>query len=170
MMRIGQGFDVHAFSEDPKRPLRLGGVTLPNERGLEGHSDADAVLHALADAFLGAAALGDIGDHFPDTDPQWKNADSAELLRHVTLLVRAAGYRLLNADITILAEQPKIAPYRMAMLESIADAMGVRLERVSLKATTTEKLGFVGRKEGIAVSAVVLLLKINAHLDYLNVD
>jgi 2-C-methyl-D-erythritol 2,4-cyclodiphosphate synthase len=155
MIRVGQGYDVHRFNEGDH--IILGGVTIPYEKGLEAHSDGDVVLHALADALLGAAALGDIGKHFPDTDPQFKGADSRILLRHVYGVVRAKGYALVNADITIIAQAPKMAPYIAAMCRNIADDLQADIDCINVKATTTEKLGFEGRKEGIAVQAVVLI-------------
>ena len=155
MIRIGQGYDVHRFSEGDH--IILGGVTIPYEKGLEAHSDGDVVLHALADALLGAAALGDIGKHFPDTDPAFKGADSRVLLRHVYGVVREKGYALVNADITIIAQAPKMAPHIAAMCRNIAEDLETGIDRINVKATTTEKLGFEGRKEGIAVQAVVLI-------------
>ncbi len=154
-LRIGQGFDVHAFVEG--RPLVVGGVTIPHPRGLDGHSDADVLLHAIADALLGAIAEGDIGRHFPDTDPRWKGADSRVLLRHVATLVEAAGYRVLNVDATLIAQAPRFAPHVAAMRANIASDLGVDLDAASVKATTTERLGFTGREEGIAAQAIVLL-------------
>jgi len=154
-MRIGQGYDVHRFNEGDH--IILGGVTIPYEKGLEAHSDGDVVLHALADALLGAAALGDIGKHFPDTDPEFKGADSRVLLRHVYGIVRDKGYRLVNADITIIAQAPKMAPHIAAMCRNIAEDLETEVDCINVKATTTEKLGFEGRKEGIAVQAVVLV-------------
>lgn len=154
-MRIGQGFDVHALVEG--RRLVVGGVEIPFERGLAGHSDADVLLHAITDALLGAAALGDIGRHFPDTDPRWKGADSRELLRQVAGLVRAAGYRVANVDATIIAQAPKMAPHTPAMVAAIAADLGLDAGRVNVKAKTTERLGFTGRGEGIAAEAVCLL-------------
>lgn len=154
-LRIGHGYDVHRFGGD--KPLRLGGVAIPHDRGIAAHSDGDVALHALCDAMLGALALGDIGKHFPDTDPNYAGADSAELLQHCAALVEARGFRLGNADITIAAQKPKLAPYIDAMRLRIAELLKVELSQISVKATTTEKLGFVGREEGIAVDAVVLL-------------
>lgn len=159
-MRIGQGYDVHRFGEGDR--IILGGVTIPYEQGLIAHSDGDVVLHALADALLGAAALGDIGKHFPDTDPAFKGADSRVLLRHVYGIVRAKGYALVNADITIIAEAPKMAPHIAAMRRNIADDLETDVDNINVKATTTEKLGFEGRKEGIAVQAAVLIEKYTA--------
>lgn len=155
-MRIGHGFDVHAFEQGDS--IVLGGVTIPHTHGLKAHSDGDVVLHALADALLGAAALGDIGQHFPDTDAAYAGADSRVLLRHVMGLIQDKGYRVGNVDITIIAQAPKMASHIPAMRETIAADLGVRLDDVNVKATTTEKLGFTGRKEGIAVEAVALLL------------
>jgi 2-C-methyl-D-erythritol 2,4-cyclodiphosphate synthase len=155
MIRVGQGYDVHRFNEGDH--IILGGVSIPYERGLEAHSDGDVVLHALADAILGAAALGDIGKHFPDTDPAFKGADSRVLLRHVYKVVEDLGYKLINADITIIAQAPKMLPHVPAMRANIAADLKVEVDCINVKATTTEKLGFEGRKEGIAVQAVVLV-------------
>ncbi len=155
MIRVGQGYDVHRFVDHGD--VILGGVKIDYEQGLEAHSDGDVVLHALCDALLGAAALGDIGKHFPDTDPEFKGADSRVLLRHVYRIVQEKGYRLNNADITIIAQAPKMAPYIMAMCKNIAADLLVDVSSINVKATTTEKLGFEGRKEGIAVQAVVLI-------------
>jgi 2-C-methyl-D-erythritol 2,4-cyclodiphosphate synthase len=157
MMRIGHGYDVHRLVEG--RDLILGGVKIPHELGLLGHSDADVCVHALMDAILGAAAFGDIGQHFPDTDPQYKGADSLELLREVCELIEDLGYALVNADITIIAQKPKLAPYIAEMRENIADVCGTDICDINVKATTTEKLGFEGREEGISSHAVVLLSK-----------
>jgi len=154
-MRVGIGFDIHRF--DPTRPLRLGGVPLPGSPGLLGHSDADCALHALADALLGAAALGDIGQHFPDRDPAYKDADSAVLLARVVDMVTTLGYRVGNVDLTILAETPRIAPYREAMRARIAGLLRIPLDRVGLKAGTLEGMGALGRAEGIACQAICLL-------------
>ncbi|WP_214885721.1 MULTISPECIES: 2-C-methyl-D-erythritol 2,4-cyclodiphosphate synthase [unclassified Exiguobacterium] len=154
-MRIGQGFDVHAFAEG--RPLILGGIEIPHERGLLGHSDADVLLHTIADAALGAIAAGDIGKHFPDTDPEFKDADSKVLLRHVWQLVKDQGYVLGNVDATVMAQRPKLRPYIDEMRAVIADLLEADIEQVNVKATTTEKLGFTGREEGIAAQAVILL-------------
>ncbi len=153
--RIGQGFDVHALVEG--RPLILGGVTIPHPRGLLGHSDADVLLHAITDALLGAAGLGDIGRHFPDSDPQWKGADSRVLLRGAMMLAAAAGWHVGNVDCIIVAEAPKIAPHAAAMCANIAADLGIAVAQVNIKGKTTEKLGFTGRGEGIAAQAVVLL-------------
>jgi len=155
-MRIGHGFDVHAFDEGDF--ITLGGMKIPHTHGLKAHSDGDVALHALADALLGAAALGDIGQHFPDTDEQWKGADSRMLLRHVVSLVADKGYVVGNVDLTIIAQAPKMAPHIADMRAAIAADLAVRIDDVNVKATTTEKLGYVGRKEGIAVHAVALLL------------
>ena len=150
--RTGMGFDVHAFAGEG--PIMLGGVEVPHSRGLAGHSDADVVLHAITDALLGAAGLGDIGAHFPPSDPQWKGASSDLFLAHAAALVRADGAILDHVDCTIIAEEPKVGPYRAAMRERIAKILSVRLDQVSVKATTTEGLGFTGRREGIAAQAV----------------
>jgi 2-C-methyl-D-erythritol 2,4-cyclodiphosphate synthase len=155
MIRVGQGYDVHRFKDGGE--VILGGVTIPYEKALEAHSDGDVVLHALSDALLGAAALGDIGKHFPDTDPEFKGADSRVLLRHVYNIVKEKGYRLGNADITIIAQAPKMLPHIIAMCENIAADLETTTDMINVKATTTEKLGFEGRKEGIAVQATVLI-------------
>lgn len=155
MLRIGHGFDVHAFAEG--RRLVLGGVDVPAERGLTGHSDADVVAHALMDAVLGALREGDIGKLFPDTDPAYEGADSLALMRRVAELAHSRGWRVADADCTIAAQAPKLAPYREQMRANMAAALGVPAEAVGVKATTTERLGFVGREEGIAAWAVVLL-------------
>ena len=157
MIRVGMGYDVHRFKVGGD--VILGGVKIEYEQGLEAHSDGDVVLHALCDALLGAAALGDIGKHFPDTDPDFEGADSRVLLRHVLRIVQDRGYQVVNADITIIAQAPKMAPYIVAMCGNIADDLGVNIDCINVKATTTEKLGFEGRKEGIAVQAVVLIEK-----------
>ena len=154
-IRIGQGLDVHAF-EDGEFVI-LAGLKIPHTHGLKAHSDGDVVLHALADALLGALAMGDIGQHFPDTDATYKGADSRVLLRHVYQLIKAQGYALINADITVACERPKLAPHNLAMRTHIADDLDVSVDQISVKATTTEKLGFTGRQEGILASAVVLL-------------
>ncbi|HHJ12882.1 MAG TPA: 2-C-methyl-D-erythritol 2,4-cyclodiphosphate synthase [Gammaproteobacteria bacterium] len=158
-MRIGQGFDVHAFDDggQPECRLVLGGVDIPHRYGLRAHSDGDVLLHALCDALLGAAALGDIGRHFPDSDPAWRNADSRVLLRRVVELVQARGLGVHHADLTLVAQTPRLAPYIDAMVANIAADLGLDVGRVNVKATTTEHLGFVGRREGIAAFAVVLL-------------
>ena len=155
-MRIGQGYDVHAFGEGDK--IVIGGVVISYERGLVAHSDGDVLLHALADALLGAAALGDIGQHFPDTDPHFKNANSRELLRLVYAKVKQKQWRIGNADMTIIAQAPKMAPYITHMCENIAADLQTTIDSINVKATTTERLGFTGRKEGIACLASVLLL------------
>jgi 2-C-methyl-D-erythritol 2,4-cyclodiphosphate synthase len=155
-MRIGTGFDVHAFADG--RALVLGGVTIAHTRGLAGHSDADVLLHAISDALLGALALGDLGAHFPDSDPRWKGADSRDLLRHVVSLVAARGWAIGNVDATVIAQAPRIAPHVPAMRANVAADLGCAPDRVSIKATTTERLGFAGREEGIAAEAVVLLV------------
>ncbi|MRH44810.1 2-C-methyl-D-erythritol 2,4-cyclodiphosphate synthase [Aquibacillus halophilus] len=155
MFRIGQGFDVHEFAEN--RPCIIGGITIPYERGLLGHSDADVLLHTIADACLGAIGEGDIGKHFPDTDPAFKDADSEKLLNHVWKIVNGKGYQLGNLDCTIIAQAPKMAPYIDQIRGNIARILEVDVEQINVKATTTEKLGFTGRGEGIASQAVVLL-------------
>jgi len=154
-VRIGQGFDVHAWQDGGI--LILGGVRIPHPRSLAAHSDGDVVLHALCDALLGAAALGDIGHHFPDSDPHYEGVDSRKLLRQVVEKVHAQGMRVSNTDLTLVAQAPKLAPYIGAMQQNIADDLGLDPERVNVKATTTERLGFTGRGEGIAAFAVVLL-------------
>lgn len=155
-VRTGIGYDAHRFV--PEGRLVLGGVEVPHERGLAGHSDADALLHAIADAALGAAALGDLGRHFPDDDARWEDADSVALLEQVRGMVVAAGWRIAHVDATVLAEAPRLAPHVPAMRQAIAGALGEPIERVSVKATTNEGLGFVGRGEGIAALAVVTLV------------
>ena len=154
-IRIGTGFDVHALV--PGRALILGGVHVPHDRGLDGHSDADVLIHAIGDAILGALALGDLGRHFPDTDPRWKGADSRALLRRIAGMMEERGYAIGNVDATIVAQAPKLAPHVAAMRANIAADLGCPLDDVSVKATTTERLGFAGRGEGIAAEAVVLL-------------
>jgi 2-C-methyl-D-erythritol 2,4-cyclodiphosphate synthase len=156
-MRIGSGFDVHAFGDGDY--LVLGGVRIPFERGILAHSDGDVVIHALCDALLGALALGDIGQHFPPSDAQWKGADSRRFLRHCALLLDQHGWMLGNADITIVCERPRIGPHAQAMRANLAEDLGVDPGQVSIKATTTETLGFTGRGEGIAAHAVVLLAR-----------
>ena len=156
-MRIGHGYDGHRFGEGDF--ITLGGVRIPHKFGLVAHSDGDVLLHALSDALLGAVALGDIGKHFPDTDPTFKGADSRALLRHVMGLVLGKGYAVGNVDATIIAQAPKMAPHIQSMRERIAEDLGIELDQVNVKATTTEKLGFTGREEGIAVHAVALLVK-----------
>jgi 2-C-methyl-D-erythritol 2,4-cyclodiphosphate synthase len=158
MFRIGQGFDVHQLTEN--RPLIIGGVTIPYEKGLMGHSDADVLLHTVTDACLGAIGEGDIGKHFPDTDPAFKDADSSELLQKVWELVKSRGYELVNADCTIIAQKPKMAPHIEQMKNRISELLETTPDCINVKATTTEKLGFPGREEGIAAQAVVLLKKI----------
>lgn len=154
-MRIGSGYDVHKLVEN--RDLILGGVKIPYEKGLLGHSDADVLLHAIADALLGAAALGDIGKHFPDTDPQYKGADSRKLLSRVLDLISAEGYCIINLDATVIAQKPKLAPYIQEMREHIAETLGLLVSQVNVKATTEEGLGFTGAGLGIAATAVCLL-------------
>jgi 2-C-methyl-D-erythritol 2,4-cyclodiphosphate synthase len=154
-IRIGNGFDVHALAAG--RRLVLGGVTIPHERGLDGHSDADVLLHAIIDAILGALALGDIGAHFPDTDSRWKDADSRVLLRHVADFAVAHGFAIENLDTTLIAQAPKLAPHVPQMRANIAADLRCDIAQVSIKATTTERLGFAGREEGIAALATVLL-------------
>jgi 2-C-methyl-D-erythritol 2,4-cyclodiphosphate synthase len=154
-VRIGHGFDVHAFAEG--RRLIIGGVDIPHELGLLGHSDADVLLHAICDALLGAAGLGDIGRHFPDSDPRYKGIDSRELLRHVAGLLREQGWQAGNVDATIIAQAPKMAPHIPVMRSHVAADLGVEIEAVNVKATTTERLGFTGRGEGIAAEAVCLI-------------
>ncbi len=155
--RIGQGFDVHAFGEGDH--VMLGGVRVAHDRGVEAHSDGDVVIHALCDAMLGALALGDIGKHFPPSDPQWKGADSRSFLRHCALLLQQRGWRVGNADTTVICERPKVGPHADAMRALLAEDMGIAIADISIKATTSEKLGFTGRGEGIAAQAVVLLVK-----------
>jgi 2-C-methyl-D-erythritol 2,4-cyclodiphosphate synthase len=154
--RIGQGFDVHALVVG--RPCIIGGVNIPFERGLLGHSDADVLLHAICDAMLGALALGDIGKHFPDSDPRYKGIDSRQLLRHVAALIAEKGWQVGNIDATLMCEAPRMAPHIDAMRGNIAADVGATVDAVSVKATTTEKLGFTGRGEGIAASAVCILV------------
>jgi 2-C-methyl-D-erythritol 2,4-cyclodiphosphate synthase len=155
MIRIGQGFDVHALV--PGRKMIIGGVDIPHDKGLLGHSDADVLLHAITDALIGAAALGDIGRHFPDTDVQWQGADSRKLLRATVGLMQQAGWRVVNVDSTIIAQQPKMATYIPQMVENIAADLMLATGEVNVKAKTTERLGFTGRGEGIAAEAVVLI-------------
>lgn len=157
MFRIGHGFDAHRFGGDG--PVILGGVAIPYEQGMLAHSDGDVALHALCDALLGACALGDIGQHFPDTDPAFKGADSRDLLRHVMGLVTQQGYQIGNLDVTIVAQAPRLASYIPVMRQCIAEDCLCAVTQVNVKATTTEKMGYVGRKEGIAVHAVVLLVQ-----------
>ena len=154
-MRIGTGYDVHRLAEG--LPLWLGGVQVPHSHGLVGHSDADVLLHAICDALLGAAALGDIGKHFPDTDPQYKGISSLKLLAHVGRLLGEQGYHIGNIDSTIVAQRPKLAPFIQQMRQNIADTLGIDVDLVSVKATTTEHLGFEGREEGISAQAIALI-------------
>lgn len=156
-LRVGLGMDVHAFA--PNRKLILGGVDIPHHQGLDGHSDADVLLHAIADALLGAARLGDIGKHFPDTDPAYKDADSLKLLEAAANLLREEGFEILDIDCVIAAQAPKLSPYREAMRENIARACGIAMENIGVKATTTERLGFEGREEGISAEAVALVCR-----------
>jgi 2-C-methyl-D-erythritol 2,4-cyclodiphosphate synthase len=154
-VRVGQGFDVHALAAG--RKLVIGGVEIAHDKGLAGHSDADVLLHAICDALLGAAALGDIGQHFPDTDPRYRGVDSRTLLREVARKVAAAGYRVVNVDATVIAQAPRLAPHMPAMVERIADDLGLQRGAVNVKATTSEGLGYTGRGEGIAALAVALV-------------
>lgn len=157
-IRIGQGFDVHAFGDGDH--VMLGGVMVPHERGIVAHSDGDVVIHALCDAMLGALALGDIGRHFPPSEPQWKDADSRRFLRHCGFLVAEhGGWKVGNADITVICERPKVGPHAEAMRAVLAEELGIDMGAISVKATTSEKLGFTGRGEGIAAQAVVLLVR-----------
>lgn len=157
-VRVGQGFDVHRFaSPEEGRTLVLMGCVIPHDRGLAGHSDADVMLHALMDALLGAAGLGDIGQHFPDTDPAYKGADSARLLERVMADLSGRGWRVVNADVCLIGERPKIGPHRARMRERVAPILGLPPEDLNVKATTTERLGFTGRSEGLAAQAVVLI-------------
>jgi 2-C-methyl-D-erythritol 2,4-cyclodiphosphate synthase len=156
-IRVGQGFDVHQLVEG--RKLILGGVEIPHEKGLLGHSDADVLLHTISDAILGAIGEGDIGKHFPDTDPVFKDADSLNLLREVWAMAQRKGYSLGNIDATVMAQKPKLAPYIPQMVKRIAEEIGVEQDRINVKATTTEKLGFIGREEGIASQAAVLIYR-----------
>jgi 2-C-methyl-D-erythritol 2,4-cyclodiphosphate synthase len=159
MYRTGIGFDVHALATD--RPLIIGGVKIPHPKGLLGHSDADVLVHAVMDAILGALALGDIGQHFPDTDPKYQGADSLELLSHVQLLAEEKGFVCSNLDSIIMAEKPKMSPHLLEMRENIAAVLKLKIDQVSIKATTTERLGLVGREEGIAAQAIVLFQSTN---------
>ncbi|PSL29667.1 2-C-methyl-D-erythritol 2,4-cyclodiphosphate synthase [Planomicrobium soli] len=163
MMRIGQGYDVHQLVEG--RPFILGGIEIPHDRGLLGHSDADVLLHTITDAALGAIGGGDIGKHFPDTDPEFKDADSKKLLTHIWEIVKGEGYELGNIDCTVIAQKPKLAPYIEQMRESIAGLLEADVSQVNVKATTSEHLGFTGRGEGIAALAVILLVKHPLSLD-----
>lgn len=158
MMRIGSGFDVHAFTSGDS--LVIGGVNIPHSHALLAHSDGDVLIHALCDALLGALALGDIGVHFPPSDARWKNADSIDLLKHCMQLITERGYQLGNADMTIICELPKMNPHIPAMRQRLSEVMQVSVDQISIKATTTEQLGFTGRKEGIAAQAIVLLSKL----------
>lgn len=162
-MRIGQGFDAHALVEG--RPLVIGGVTIPYARGLAGHSDADVLLHAVCDALIGAAALGDIGRHFPDSDPQYKGVDSRKLLRATAALLARHGWGLVNLDATIIAQEPRMAPHVAQMAAHIAADLGVQVNCVNIKAKTTERLGFTGRGEGIAAEAVALIAPVAVAAD-----
>lgn len=157
--RIGYGYDLHKLVEG--RPCIIGGVTIPFDKGLDGHSDADVLLHAITDALLGALALGDIGTHFPDTDPEWEGADSAVLLSEVDRILRKKGWQIQNIDSTIIAEEPKLNPFVDKIRQSIASVLSIDLNTVSVKATTSEKLGFLGRGEGIAAHAVVLIKSVS---------
>ncbi len=157
MIRVGQGFDVHEFAEG--RPLIVGGITIPHEKGLIGHSDADVLLHTITDAALGAIGEGDIGRHFPDTDPEFKDADSAKLLEYIWKMVEERGYTLGNIDCTIIAQRPKMAPYIDQIRVRVAELLKADVSQINVKATTTEKLGFTGREEGIASLATILLMK-----------
>lgn len=157
MLRIGHGYDVHAFADN--RRCIIGGVDIPYEKGLLGHSDADVLLHAISDSLLGAAAMGDIGKHFPDTDPEFEGADSLVLLKYVVKLISEKGYKVNNIDATVIAQAPKMAPHIEQMRKNIADALQVDIDCVNVKATTEERLGFTGRKEGISAHCVCLLEK-----------
>ena len=159
MYRTGIGFDVHALAAD--RPLIIGGVKIPHPKGLLGHSDADVLVHAVMDAILGALALGDIGQHFPDTDPKYQGADSLELLSHVQLLAAEKGFVCANLDSIIMVEKPKISPHLLKMRKNLAAVLKLKIDQVSIKATTTERLGLIGREEGIAVQAIVLFQSTN---------
>jgi 2-C-methyl-D-erythritol 2,4-cyclodiphosphate synthase len=155
--QIGIGYDAHKFIEG--RPLVLGGVTIPYEKGLLGHSDADALCHAISDALLGAAVLGDMGKYFPDTDPQWKNADSLDMLKVCARMAQAKGWKVGNVDATIVCQKPKLSPYLVSMSQMIEQTLGIGPDRVNVKAKTTEGMGFEGREEGLSVQAVVLIQK-----------
>ena len=159
MLRIGHGYDVHAFSDN--RKCILGGVDVPCEKGLLGHSDADVLLHAISDSLLGAAALGDIGKHFPDSDPAYKGISSMDLLNRVKLLIDDKGYSIGNIDATVIAQKPKLAPFIDEMRKNIAEVLGSNSQNINIKATTEEKLGFTGREEGISAHAVVLLVSVD---------
>ena len=158
-MRIGEGFDLHALV--PNRPLVIGGVNIPHEKGLLGHSDADVLIHALVDALLGACGLGDIGQHFPDTDPKWKGVDSKLLLHKVYKLISGAGYQVVNIDSTIIAERPKLLPFIPEMRDVLSDLVGVKVDQVNIKAKTSERLGAIGREECVVATVTVLLSEIN---------
>jgi 2-C-methyl-D-erythritol 2,4-cyclodiphosphate synthase len=162
-MRVGFGFDVHAFG--PGSYVTLGGVRVPHDQGVVAHSDGDVMLHALCDALLGALGLGDIGQHFPDSDPQWRGAESRVFVRRCAELVSERGYRLVNADLTLLAEAPRLGSHRAQMRTNIAAALGVASERINVKATTCERLGAIGRREGLACHAVVLLARVGSAPD-----
>jgi len=159
MMRIGHGFDVHPLAAG--RVLTLGGVRIPHSKGLAGHSDADVLIHAVCDACLGAAALGDIGRHFPDSDARYKNIDSRALLRAVQVLIAGGGWQVENVDVTVVAEAPRLAPHVTAMVQNLASDLGLIAQQINIKATTTERLGYLGREEGIAAHAVVLLRSVD---------
>ena len=158
-MRIGEGFDLHALV--PNRPLVIGGVNIPHEKGLLGHSDADVLIHALIDALLGACGLGDIGQHFPDTDPKWKGVDSKLLLHKVYELIIGAGYQVVNIDSTIIAEQPKLLPFIPEMRDVLSDLVGIKVDQINIKAKTSERLGAIGREECVVATVTVLLSEIN---------
>jgi len=158
-MRIGEGFDLHALV--PNRPLVIGGVNIPHEKGLLGHSDADVLIHALIDALLGACGLGDIGQHFPDTDPKWKGVDSKLLLHKVYKLISGAGYQVVNIDSSIIAERPKLLPFIPEMRDVLSDLVGVKVDQVNIKAKTSERLGAIGREECVVATVTVLLSEIN---------
>lgn len=157
-LRIGQGYDVHAFEAGDH--VTLGGVAIPHTAGIKAHSDGDVVLHALCDALLGAAAMGDIGMHFPDTDVKWKGADSRDLLRHVMSLLKAQSYKVVNADVTVLADAPRIGKYREQMRLNIATDLNIDVSQVNIKATTSEGMGFIGKREGLACHAIVMIERI----------
>jgi 2-C-methyl-D-erythritol 2,4-cyclodiphosphate synthase len=159
-MRVGSGYDVHAFGDGDH--VTIGGVRIPHGRGVIAHSDGDVALHALCDALLGAMGLGDIGEHFPDSDPRWKGADSRRFVRHCAALLQEHGWRFVNADLTLLAQAPRIGPYRQQMRQNIADDLGASVDRINVKATTTEGLGALGRQEGLACQAVVLIAKVES--------
>ena len=162
-MRVGMGYDVHRLTEE--RPLILGGVEIPYEKGLLGHSDADVLVHAVMDALLGAAAMGDIGKHFPDTDPAYKGISSMKLLRHVGHLLQEENYQIINIDATIIAQKPKMAPYIPKMVKNVAEVLGLETDQVNIKATTEEGLGFTGSGEGISAQAICSLLPIAAYIE-----